>query len=550
MSAIQRKPYNGLQRKLIIAFDVGTTFSGVSYVLLIPGEPPAIQGVTQFPGQQKIGGDSKIPSVVCYDESGSVVAVGSETDPDTNPELAEIEGLVRAEWFKLHLRPSHLAAEQGFDVRDIPPLPPNKTVIDIFADLLEYLYQSTKEYIRQRQGNDIWESISTNVEFILSHPNGWEGKQQSEMRGAAITAGLVENQAKALERISFVTEGEASLHFCLNKIPTAVENHTNEGIMVVDCGGGTVDISTYAQSSAGQFREIAPAECLLQGSFFVTHRAQTFLTEKLYGSKYGTPEDIEVMTRYFDKTTKPSFKGSPKPYFIRFGRNEKDEQFDIRTGNVKVNGLQIAEFFEPAIQNITQIIEDQSMSSEIPIRAIFMVGGFATSDYLFFKLDEYFKTRNVEILRPDAYLNKAVAEGAISFTIDHSVTSRVSRYTYGIEFCPFFDSRDPDHTSREHTCTTRPSGARVLPGGFSRILLKVTVLSSIGGVHLFHLYVDRTSKSQRKKNSENLSAANIPSAGFGGYRQRQSRLNVIETGRTKLLPGLMYLRTFFQIFVL
>ena len=33
-----------------------------------------------------------------------------------------------------------------------------------------------------------------------------------------------------------------------------------------------------------------------------------------------------------------------------------------------------------------------------------MVGGFATSDYLFSKLDEHFKTQNMSILRPDAYL--------------------------------------------------------------------------------------------------------------------------------------------------
>lgn len=52
----------------------------------------------RFPGQHKVGGDCKIPSVVCYDETGNVVAVGSETDPETNPELAEVEGLVRAEW--------------------------------------------------------------------------------------------------------------------------------------------------------------------------------------------------------------------------------------------------------------------------------------------------------------------------------------------------------------------------------------------------------------------------------------------------------------------
>ena len=33
-----------------------------------------------------------------------------------------------------------------------------------------------------------------------------------------------------------------------------------------------------------------------------------------------------------------------------------------------------------------------------------MVGGFATSDYLFSKLEEHFKLRGIDILRPDAYL--------------------------------------------------------------------------------------------------------------------------------------------------
>lgn len=43
----QREPYDGLERKLVIAFDVGTTFSGASYVFLLPKETPLIQGVTK-----------------------------------------------------------------------------------------------------------------------------------------------------------------------------------------------------------------------------------------------------------------------------------------------------------------------------------------------------------------------------------------------------------------------------------------------------------------------------------------------------------------------
>ncbi|KAK2462937.1 hypothetical protein APHAL10511_005135 [Amanita phalloides] len=100
MSLHMAMPYVGNQSmKLIIAFDVGTMFSRVSYAFLIPGLSPTIRAVTQFPGQQKTGGDSKIPSVVCYDQGGNVVAVGSQADIDMNPELLEVQGLVRVEWY-------------------------------------------------------------------------------------------------------------------------------------------------------------------------------------------------------------------------------------------------------------------------------------------------------------------------------------------------------------------------------------------------------------------------------------------------------------------
>lgn len=42
------------------------------------------------PGQQRVGGSSEVPNVVCYDADGNIVVIGSETDVDTDPELSEI----------------------------------------------------------------------------------------------------------------------------------------------------------------------------------------------------------------------------------------------------------------------------------------------------------------------------------------------------------------------------------------------------------------------------------------------------------------------------
>ena len=43
-----RPPYEGDKRKLVLAFDVGTTYSGISYSILDPGYPPEIFDVTRL----------------------------------------------------------------------------------------------------------------------------------------------------------------------------------------------------------------------------------------------------------------------------------------------------------------------------------------------------------------------------------------------------------------------------------------------------------------------------------------------------------------------
>ena len=42
------QPYKGSVRKLVLGIDVGTTFSGVAYTILDPGEVPKILGVTRY----------------------------------------------------------------------------------------------------------------------------------------------------------------------------------------------------------------------------------------------------------------------------------------------------------------------------------------------------------------------------------------------------------------------------------------------------------------------------------------------------------------------
>ena len=61
----------------------------------------------------------------------------------------------------------------------------------------------------------MWRGLEDRTDFVLTHPNGWEGAQQGMMRIAAVQAGLIPANDEGHSHLSFVTEGEASLHFCV-----------------------------------------------------------------------------------------------------------------------------------------------------------------------------------------------------------------------------------------------------------------------------------------------------------------------------------------------
>ena len=85
------------------------------------------------------------------------------------------------------------------------------------ADFLRYLYTCARTYIEESHANgmDLWTLVENSIQFILTHPNGWEGIQQTQICNTCVRAGLVPDTTSGRSRIAFVTEGEASLHFAI-----------------------------------------------------------------------------------------------------------------------------------------------------------------------------------------------------------------------------------------------------------------------------------------------------------------------------------------------
>ena len=72
-----------------------------------------------------------------------------------------------------------------------------------------------------------------------------------------------------------------------------------------------------------------------------------------------------------------------------------------------------------------------------------------------------------------------VADGAVSFFCVHHVSTRMSKFMYGVEFLRELDANNPDHVRRKETLLELPSGPKLLPDAFDCILTKVTPHLSI-----------------------------------------------------------------------
>jgi len=116
--------------------------------------------------------------------------------------------------WKLKLPPRELPrAAKKYVTADLPL---GKSLQDLFTDFIRYLFDSAKVYIQEHEltGKKLWESLEHNIDLILSHPNGWEGREQGFLRKSVVRASIF-TEEEALSRVSFVTEGEATFNFCV-----------------------------------------------------------------------------------------------------------------------------------------------------------------------------------------------------------------------------------------------------------------------------------------------------------------------------------------------
>jgi len=190
-------------------------------------------------------------------------------------------------------------------------------------------------------------------------------------------------------------------------------------------------------------------------------------------------DDLDHIVRCFDRTTKLRFRDADEHQYIKFGSTrDNDERHNIRFGQLKLMGGDVAMFFQPSISCIVKAVLEQMTNAHKTILHVVLVGGFAASDWLFNEVHQALASLELNVVRPESHVNKAVSDGAILFYLDHFVRTRVSKVTYG-SFCTIpYDPNNSDHKKRANNVYICDfAGKKRINGFFDIILPKNTQVS-------------------------------------------------------------------------
>ncbi|RAL15262.1 Hsp70 family protein [Aspergillus homomorphus CBS 101889] len=436
--------------KVIVAIDYGTTYTGVSYVSSSGTDLKDVKHICSWPGPSK-GSEIvfKTPSRVAY--------------PADNPKLQtlkwgyEIEpGMIAYAWTKLLLDAGTALTEyddstlENASQTGILRLPPRSTAVDVVADYLSQIYQ----FILQTLVKQITEETLkiTPIEFWFTVPAIWSDKAKDATRTAAQRAGFACDPRRKEDKIFLISEPEAAAITALEKYTTGdLANlvKVDDGVLICDCGGGTVDLTT----------------------FLVTQISPKLTFEELctgIGGKCGSSaidrEFYRLMSRRFGAAfdlLKPKSKG-PGSYLMNkfeiikrgFGLshqamfelplNMKLEKVDPRYYDEEERVVFLYDddlrgMFNPVVDKIVSLVHQQieevrrERGKDI-VNRIILVGGFGDSEYLRQTLERSFgQTGQISITVPD-YPQAAIVQGAaLSGLRGLKPSSRKCRRYYGFQ---------------------------------------------------------------------------------------------------------------------
>ncbi|KAK4693360.1 carnosine N-methyltransferase, partial [Lecanoromycetidae sp. Uapishka_2] len=432
--------------QLIVGIDFGTTFSGVAFAFATNTEAKE-DIITEWPGagnQTK----QKIPTVLYYDQYQKVVGWGPDIADALAPTGYPKPGVQKVEWFKLQLM---LSGNTYIDPINLPPLPPGKSEIDVAADYLFKLRQAMRNQLQKTLG-EVFNREERNIRYFLTVPAIWNDAGKAATRAAAIQAGFLRDEND--NRLTLITEPEAAAMFCAK---TGLLNlKIRDAVLIVDCGGGTVDLIAYEVEEETPF---TVAECTAGsgdscGSTALNRNFSNILRAKIRKMKLpdGSKTAGKVYAKCimdFENRIKADFRNNGQKWAVDVGIEAEFPEAGIEEGYMTFTNEEILQCFEPVVNRILELVRNQIIAIQAQNRIlqnVLVVGGFGASEYLFQQIKLHVPPQfQAKVVRPMDSV-AAIVKGAVTAGItERVITSRVARRHYLMATLqPFKEGHHPE----------------------------------------------------------------------------------------------------------
>ncbi|CAO3587294.1 unnamed protein product [Absidia cylindrospora] len=427
--------FNFADYPVIVGIDFGTTYSGCCYAF---AQNEEVFDIVKWPKQNN-NIYPKTPSLALYRKGATSLVDWGHAARRIAMKPNSQDYLLMSK-FKLFLMD---------DTQDT--LPNGLNVINVIADYLRSFHDHVKsELLKGFAGN----YDQSKFRYCLTVPAMWSNRAKAATREAAIRAGLV-LRSDHPERLMLISEPEAAALYCEKKSEQFNLAH-GQRFMICDAGGGTVDLIVFEiDQKPGQKRtlkEVTNGHGGSCGSAFLDVNMREYIKRKF--SHLGSINDtaMEHIMDTFVNIIKPEFDGYEDHFLdlpASMGLGDlTDESIGLENGSICLPAQELCEqVFEPVILQVLQLIEGQ-LNQSLNLEAIFLVGGFGQSNYLFRRVEEVFANR-VGMIGVPPRGELAVVRGAVYFGLSpQQITERVSRRTYGVETRMLFQQDvDPEEYS-------------------------------------------------------------------------------------------------------
>ncbi|XP_069129616.1 heat shock 70 kDa protein 12A-like isoform X1 [Argopecten irradians] len=460
-------------RLLVAAIDFGTTYSGYAFSFRHEFETDPLKvSASTWPAGSRALVSLKTPTTVLLDKNQTFHSFGYEAE-DHYSQLAEDDD--HTEWYYFRRFKMMLYGKDGKgglsknvtlkDIRD-RELP----ALKVFSEAIKYLKGHLLKALEKR-ATDVKD---TDIEWVLTVPAIWNDPAKQFMRLAAEQAGIKGDQ------LTIALEPEAASLYCKH-LPVEKMGGSEQGFtcfsngskyLVLDAGGGTVDITVHEVQPDGTLKELDKAS---GGSWGGTKVDESFrqMLVKIVGNDImqgfckGCTSDFVDMFREFetkkrtvDHTTKNKVTMKIPIALKELFEDETGEDLNETLEQTNYSGklawtgdkLRIqpdtfrqlfAIAVDSTIEHVRNVIAQKSCERTT---TIIMVGGFSESPLLQAKVKEYFPKMRV-IIPPDAGL--AVLKGAVIYGhTPKAIKARRAKFTYGVGSNSVFDPKKHDESRK------------------------------------------------------------------------------------------------------